>query len=409
LQRRVSSLLWCFCSASCDTGEQLLTQERTMAGNLTRRDLLKAGAIITAVAGCSDGESQSQTPPAGQPAPTAGNLTADVVVVGAGDAGLGAAWELFKHGQRVIVLEANARVGGRVWSSQLSDGTLFEIGGQWVADSGAQPDINQLMQELGVGNRVYEQNEQGDNIFVSSNGTVSRYNPNNPDPLQALPPLPDLAKAELGLTLFVLNTMASVVHLDSPWDDVPFPTIPGLLGPQTTRQADQWSIESWMELNLSDDPEAQDAKTLLRNAFGGVFGVDTGGVSLLQLLFFIQSFDGNFLNATGSGPGQAEQFRVAPPGAQQMALLIADRLGRDAVLLNAPVRTIQQDSSGVRVSTGDVTVNARRVIVAVPTTLNGFIRYDPILPPDRAQLQQRLPHGSVWKIWLVYDRAFWRD
>lgn len=164
-----------------------------------------------------------------------------------------------------------------------------------------------------------------------------------------------------------------------------------------------------MELNLSDDQAAQDAKTLLRNAFTGVFGVDTGAVSLLQLLFFVQSFGGNFLNATGSGPGQAEQFRVAAPGAQQMALLIADRLGRDAVRLNAPVQTIQQDSSGVRVSASELTVTARWVIVAVPTTLSGFIRYDPILPPDRALLLQRLPQGSVWKIWLVYDRAFWRD
>ena len=119
-----------------------------MAGNLTRRDLLKAGALITAVAGCTDEESRGQPAPAGQPEPVARDLTADVVVVGAGYAGLGAAWELSKNGQRVIVLEANARVGGRVWSSQLSDGTLFEIGGQWVAAREAQPDIRQLMQEL---------------------------------------------------------------------------------------------------------------------------------------------------------------------------------------------------------------------------------------------------------------------
>lgn len=254
-----------------------------------------------------------------QPEPVAGDLTADVVVVGAGYAGLGAAWELFKNGQRVIVLEANARVGGRVWSSQLSDGTLFEIGGQWVADREAQPDIRQLMEELGVESSVYEQPEQGNNIFVNTNGTVSQYNPSAPDPVNALPPLNDLAKAELATTLVAVNTMASVVHLNSPWDDVPFPPISGLPGPQTTRQADQWSVKSWMALNLSDDPAVQDAKTLLRNAFTGVFGVDTGAVSLLQLLFFVQSFRSNFLNATGSGPGQAEQFRVAAPGAQQMA------------------------------------------------------------------------------------------
>lgn len=110
-----------------------------MAGNLSRRDLLKAGAIITAVAGCTDEESRGQPAPAGQPEPVARDLTADVVVVGAGYAGLGAAWELFKHGQRVIVLEANSRVGGRVWSSQLSDGTLPGQAEQFrVAAPGAQ-------------------------------------------------------------------------------------------------------------------------------------------------------------------------------------------------------------------------------------------------------------------------------
>ena len=232
-----------------------------MPRKLSRRDLLKTGVIATAGVGGL----------LAHPGPAAARgLTADVVVVGAGYAGMGAAWELFKHGQRVIVLEANARVGGRVWSSQLSDGTLFEIGGQWVATPDAQPDIRQLMQELGVGNSIYEQNEQGNNVFVGANGTVSQYNANASDPLEALPPINDLAKAELVSVLITASAMASVVHLDSPWDDVAFPPIPGLLGPQTTRQADQWSVESWMELNMSDDPAAQDAKTLLRNAIGGV-------------------------------------------------------------------------------------------------------------------------------------------
>ncbi len=49
------------------------------------------------------------------------------------------------------------------------------------------------------------------------------------------------------------------------------------------------------------------------------------------------------------------------------------------------------------------------MIVSAPGALDTFIRFDPILPADRAQLQQRVPQGTVWKIWLVYDRAFWRD
>src|SRR2546427_11188850 len=112
-----------------------------MAGTLTRRDLLKAGALITTVAGCTDEESR------GQPVPGARDLTADVVAVGAGYAGLGAAWELFKNGQRVIVLEANSRVGGRGWSSQLSDGTLCGVRGQWGGGREAAPPRRQRRSE----------------------------------------------------------------------------------------------------------------------------------------------------------------------------------------------------------------------------------------------------------------------
>jgi monoamine oxidase len=42
------------------------------------------------------------------------------------------------------VLEAGDRIGGRVRTEWLSNGTLFEIGAQWVSDWGAQPHIRQL-------------------------------------------------------------------------------------------------------------------------------------------------------------------------------------------------------------------------------------------------------------------------
>jgi monoamine oxidase len=293
-----------------------------------------------------------------------------------------------------------------VWSSQLSDGTLFEIGGQWVSD--AQTDIRTLMTELGVGDKIYPTYDDGLNVFVGLDGAVSTYDPNAEDPLDRLPPLDDADKLEVGLAFLTLQAMASVVNVNAPWEDHPFPAIPGvaLLGPRTTAEADRWTFDSWLELNLVTDA----AKALMRVSSAGATGVNAGAMSLLHWLFALQTFDGNFLNMSGSGPGQAEQFRVASPGAQQMALLIADRLGRGAVRLGSPVKEIRQDADGVWVTTlDDVAVRARRVIVSTPTTLTTFIRYDPILPPDRAQLQQRVPLGTVWKIWLVYDRAYWRE
>lgn len=71
-----------------------------------------------------------------------------VLVVGAGLAGLHAAWRLHEAGVEVTVLEARDRVGGRTWSQALADGTVVERGGEFIA-----PDdivLRGLAAELGL-------------------------------------------------------------------------------------------------------------------------------------------------------------------------------------------------------------------------------------------------------------------
>ncbi len=57
---------------------------------------------------------------------------ADVVIVGAGFAGLAAALDLHDAGLSVVVLEARERVGGRVLSVELENGELAELGAEWI-------------------------------------------------------------------------------------------------------------------------------------------------------------------------------------------------------------------------------------------------------------------------------------
>jgi monoamine oxidase len=49
------------------------------------------------------------------------------------------------------------------------------------------------------------------------------------------------------------------------------------------------------------------------------------------------------------------------------------------------------------------------VIVAIPPTLAGRIRYQPPMPASRDGLTQRMPMGTAIKMMMVYETPFWRD
>jgi monoamine oxidase len=74
--------------------------------------------------------------------------TAPVVVVGAGLAGLHAAWRLHEAGVEVVVLEARDRVGGRTWSHELPGGAVVERGGEFVSPHDRP--LRELCAELGL-------------------------------------------------------------------------------------------------------------------------------------------------------------------------------------------------------------------------------------------------------------------
>ena len=65
----------------------------------------------------------------------------DVVIIGAGLAGLGAATALRRQGRRAVVLEASERIGGRAWTTyprQLG-GAWFDMGAMWLHNAEHNP------------------------------------------------------------------------------------------------------------------------------------------------------------------------------------------------------------------------------------------------------------------------------
>lgn len=71
-----------------------------------------------------------------------------IIIVGAGLAGMTAAWELSKLGHELVVLEARDRVGGRTWSQKLDNGAITERGGEYVFPT--EFPIRRLSAEVGV-------------------------------------------------------------------------------------------------------------------------------------------------------------------------------------------------------------------------------------------------------------------
>lgn len=72
----------------------------------------------------------------------------DVIVVGAGVAGLAAAQALEAAGLRTLTLEARDRVGGRVWTDRGS-ATPIDLGASWVHGADGNP-IARLLREAGA-------------------------------------------------------------------------------------------------------------------------------------------------------------------------------------------------------------------------------------------------------------------
>jgi monoamine oxidase len=302
-----------------------------------------------------------------------------VVVIGAGLAGLSAARELRSLGRSVAVVEARNRVGGRTQNRRLNKREVVEIGGQWVGPG--QDYVLGMIDELGL--ETFDTWTEGKNVYWR-NGSRELYT-------GTIPPANPVALTELALTLVKINQMAAEVPVDSPWD---------------APHADEWdsqTLETWKLANVVET----EARELLDLAIEAVFACEPRDVSLLFVLFYVASAGGD-INKLIDTPGGAQESRVVG-GSQLISLTMADALGK-RVHLKAPVRAVRKKGSMVEVKTPEGIWVAKRVINTLPPALCNSVRRMPAPPASRAQLEQRVPMGSVIKCLAVYDGGpFWRD
>ena len=220
---------------------------------LTRRGVLGAGA-----AGAAAG-----VVPGGAAAARKRTRRADVVVVGAGLAGLTAAREVRRGGKSVLVLEAARRAGGRVWSHPLGGGEVSERGGTFVGPT--QDHIIDLAKAYGIG--TFPTYNEGNNVAYIEGDRVEW---SDTGPTGTAPPDPAILP-ELAATVALLDEMSKEVPVDAPWQAA------------KALEYDGQTLETW----IRDNSATQRYRNLVPLATRPIFGTEPRDLSLLFVLFYI--------------------------------------------------------------------------------------------------------------------------
>ncbi len=338
---------------------------------LKRRSMLRAAGAVAATGALVSGARASVVPEGKR-----GDGVRDVVVIGAGLSGLTAARDLVRAGcEKVLVLEARDRVGGRTFNHDLGGGVISEGGGEWIGPS--QTAIADLARELGVG--TFDSFYAGKSVYLAGETSFAQDNGNGGTgtPAAIVGKLADLARK---------------VTSGTPWTAADAAAL------------DRISFGDWL---AQQGVGAEDLFSIGRSTRLS-FGVPPASLSFLYYLSVLNSSDCS-VEKLESMKGGAQQTRLVG-GSQRLSQEMARALG-ERVRLSSPVRRISGwDRDLVEIETDRGLVRARQVIAALSPSLCNRIAFDPPLPAGRAELQRRWPaHAPMRKTVHVYPRPFWRE
>jgi monoamine oxidase len=298
----------------------------------------------------------------------------DVVIVGAGFAGLTAARDLVHRGRDVVVLEGRDRVGGRSWTGRIA-GVPVDMGATFVGPT--QDEVLKLAADLGC--QTVPTYDDGDNL-IRWRGRVRSYR--GTIPRLSIRELLDVARIR-----WKLARLGRRVPLDEPWT--------------ADTSLDALTLQDW----LTSIRAGTGAHSLMAIASRVTWGCEPDQVSLLHAVRYLKAAGGMDRMLDTSGGAQQDRF---PGGTQQIAVRIADELG-PRVRLQVPVYRIDwEDDMGVTVTSPAGAVTAKCAIVAVAPEHRAAIEFAPELPKQHRELVEHWPQGNLSKAYAAYATPFWR-
>lgn len=340
----------------------------------SRRNVLKgAGALAAGVA-----VPLAAAPPA-RPAVAAGPR---IVVVGAGLAGLCAAYRLRRAGYSATVIEAADRLGGRCWSGTLG-GQDIEHGGELI-DQG-HTHIRQLAQELGL---------PLDNLLAAEqNGT---------EPLYWF----DGAPYTYAEATADIKTIWQQLHKDV--SAASYPTLYNL-STERGRQLDHMSITDWINAYVPGGASSRLGQ-LLDVAYTIEYGGESSVQSSLNMLYLLAYSGQGQLRIFGPSN---EKYHVRG-GNDQIVAGMAASIGESQIRLGTALVALKDNGDGtwaVTSRTGPSTRTATydRVVLALPFSMLREVDLSRARFPKLKMTAIRdLPMGTNTKLALQFDSRVWR-
>jgi monoamine oxidase len=304
---------------------------------------------------------------------------ADVVVVGAGFAGLSAARELTRLGHQVLVLEGRDRVGGRSFTGSVA-GLPADLGGTFVGPT--QDAVLALAAELRI--PTTPTHDTGKNA-IRWRGRTRTYS-------GTIPRLSLTTLLDIGRLQWQFERIARGVSLSAPWDAHRADRLDGL------------SLGGWLR-SVHAGASARDLMTIMTRV---TWGCELDDVSMLNAARYLRAAGG--MDRMLDVKNGAQQDHI-PGGTQQIAKAVAAELG-PRVVLDAPVRRIERHSEGVTITSdrgqAEAQYEAKYVIVAIPPAHRSSIEFSPPLPAGYTELAEHWPQGRLSKAYAAYPTPFWR-
>jgi monoamine oxidase len=342
---------------------------------ISRRQFLKSGAAAAAATGLALG-SGGRTANAALIQESAAAANARVAVVGAGLAGLNAAWQLSKAGRNVTVYEARNRVGGRCFSQTTAEGYELDLGGSFVNTD--HQDMLTLLREFGL---------HGD-LFNRLNDAASQ-----PYPTEAyffdgrLIPEAEVANA--------LRDLAAQINNDA-----------SLLDQNWTKWApkfDALSVTQYLDQHKAKIG-APFARTIMENAIRSEYGVEPKDSSALQLLFLLPVVDGVHVEVLG----YSDEAFVLKGGIGRLPQAMAAALG-DRVKLGRVLTRVEDRKSSYTLTFADGgTVSTDFVIIALPVSMLRTIDWVVTLPSQFRRYINEVNLGRNEKTFVGFNPRVWR-